>query len=196
MTPIRPGGRAANVRAAVLSATADQLIESGLESVDLAEVARRAGVGKSTVYRRWGTVSALVTDLLADMAETSLPRPDTGSLAEDFRSIANLIQRTLADRRQGPLLAAIIAAATCSPDTARALATFYSVRLKEFAGTVTDGIARGEAPPGTDPSDAIRYLSAPLAYRLLPGHGAPDDRDANRAARAALAAIAAGVFTG
>jgi AcrR family transcriptional regulator len=183
------------VRAAVLEATVDLLVESGLEGVDLAEVARRADVGKSTVYRRWGTVSALVTDLLVDMADTSSPRPVTGSLAGDLGSIADLIRRTLADPRQGRLFAAIIAAATCSPDTATALAGFYRGRLDEFAGTVTDGIARGEAPPGTDPADVIRYLSAPLYYRLLTGNGPPDDDDAVRSTRAALAAIAAGVFT-
>ncbi len=194
MAPKRPGGRTASVRSAVLDATADLLVESGLEGVDLAEVALRAGVGKSTVYRRWGTVSALVADLLADMAETSLPRPHTGSLAGDLHGVAGLIQRTLADRRQGRLFAAIIAAATCNPDTAAALAGFYRGRLDEFAGIVTDGIARGEAPAGTDADDVVRYLSAPLYYRLLTGNGPPDTGDADRSTRAVLAAIAAGVF--
>ncbi len=183
------------MRAAVLDATAGLLVESGLEGVDLATVAARAGVGKSTVYRRWGTVPALVTDLLADMADTSLPRPDTGSLADDLGEIANLIQRTLADPRQGRLLAAIIAAATCDPQTAAALAGFYRSRLDEFAGVVADGVVRGEAPPGTDPAEVIRHLSAPLYYRMLTGNGAPDEGDARRSTAAALAAIAAGVFT-
>jgi AcrR family transcriptional regulator len=190
----RPGGRTASVRAAVLETTADLLVVTGLEGVDLTEIARRSGVGKSTLYRRWGTVSALVTDLLADMAETSSPRPDTGSLADDLLSIARLIQRTLADPRQGRLFAAIIAAATGNPDTARAFAGFNRTRLDEYAPTIVDGIARGEAPRGTDPSHVIRYLSAPLYYRLLTGNGPPDDDDANRATKAALAAIAAGVF--
>ena len=194
MAPTRPGGRTANVRAAVLGATADLLVDAGLEGVDLSEVARRAGVSKSTLYRRWGTVSALVTDLLADMAETSSPRPVTGSFAGDLLSIAQLIQRTLADPRQGRLFAAIIAAATCNPDTASALAGFYRTRLDEYAPTITDGIVGGHAPPDTDPADAIRYLSAPLYYRMLTGNGAPDEEDASRATRAALAAIAAGVF--
>ena len=194
MAPNRPGGRTANVRTAVLEATADLLVVAGFEGVDLTEVARRAGVSKSTLYRRWGTVSALVTDLLADMAETSSPRPVTGSLAGDLLSTARLIQRTLADVRQGRLFAAIIAAATCNPDTASALAGFYRTRLDELTATVTDGIARGDAPPGTDPADVIRHLSAPLYYRMLTGNGAPDEDDASRATRAALAAIAAGAF--
>ena len=59
----RPGGRTATVRAAVLRATGDMLVESGLQGLELTAVADRAGVGKSTVYRRWGSVPALVTDL-------------------------------------------------------------------------------------------------------------------------------------
>jgi AcrR family transcriptional regulator len=182
------------VRSSVLEATADLLIESGLEKVELSNVAYRAGVGKSTVYRRWGTVTALVADLLVDMANTSARRPSTGSLYRDLLAISRLVQRTLADPRQGRLFAAIIAAATCNRETAAALAGFYNARIMEFCGTVLDGITRGEAPPGTDPAEVIRYLSAPLYYRMLTGNGVPDGEDATRATNAAMAAIAAGVF--
>ena len=75
---IRPGGRTARVRAAVLTAAGDALAEQGFDRLDLADVARRAGVGKTTVYRRWGTVAGLVADLLDDMADQSSPRSDTG----------------------------------------------------------------------------------------------------------------------
>ncbi|MEH3143483.1 MAG: TetR/AcrR family transcriptional regulator [Mycobacterium kyogaense] len=194
MATQRPGGRTAQVREAVLEATADLLVDGGLEGVDLSEIARLSGVSKSTVYRRWGTVSALVADLLVDMADTSSPRPTTGSLPKDLRGIARLIQRTLADPRQGRLFAAIIAAATCNRDTGDALAQFYRTRTDVFAPAISEGIARGDAPEGTEPADVIRHLSAPLYYRMLTGNGAPDDDDADRATRATLAALAAGVF--
>lgn len=167
---------------------------TGLESVELTTVAQRAGVGKSTVYRRWGSVPALVEDLLVDMAETSQPRPDTGSLSGDLHSIARLIQGTLADSRQGRLFKAIIAAATCDAATSAALAIFYRTRVDELTPVVTDGIRRGEAPEGTDPAEVIRQVSAPLYYRLLNDNAAPRPVDAQRAAAAALAATAAGVF--
>jgi len=122
----RPGGRTAAVRDAVLRAAADLLVESGLEGVELTAVAQRAGVGKSTVYRRWGSVPALVSDLLTDMADTSSARPSTGSLHTDLLAAAKLIRRTLTDVRQGPLFKAIIAAATCDPITAQALAGFVT----------------------------------------------------------------------
>ncbi|KRD04881.1 TetR family transcriptional regulator [Mycobacterium sp. Root265] len=191
----RPGGRTAAVRAAVLTAAADLLIESGLVALELTAVAERAGVGKSTVYRRWGTVSAIVDDLLVDMAETSQRRPDTGSLQEDLLSVARLIQRTLADRRQGSLFKAILAAGTCDVRTAEALAGFYRIRVEEMAPIVTDAVTRGQAPAGTDPAEVIRQLSAPLYYRLLTDTAPLRRADADRAAAATLAAVAAGVFT-
>lgn len=191
----RPGGRTAAVRSAVLTAAEDLLIESGLVALELTAVAERAGVGKSTVYRRWGTVSAIVDDLLLDMAETSQRRPHTGTLEGDLLSVARLIQRTLADRRSGGLFKAILAAGTCDARTASALAGFYRTRIEELAPIVTDAVARGEAPEGTDPAAVIRQVSAPLYYRLLTDTAPLRRADADRSVAATLAAVTAGVFT-
>src|SRR5262249_52004901 len=100
---VRPGGRTARVREAVLQAAGDALAQDGFDALDLAEIARRAGVGKPTLYRRWGDTGALTADLLADMAAQSLPRADTGSLEEDLRANARLVVGTLTDPRQGRL---------------------------------------------------------------------------------------------
>ncbi|MGV0745385.1 TetR/AcrR family transcriptional regulator [Mycolicibacterium sp. XJ870] len=194
MATERPGGRTAAVREAVLSAAADLLIDSGLDGLELTAVAQRSGVGKSTVYRRWGSAPALVADLLADMAEQSLSRADTGSLRGDLRANATLVRRTLTDPRQGRLFKAVIAAATCDSRTAEALQTFYDRRVAEWAGCVVDAVERGEAPAGTDAAAAIRQVSAPMYYQFLTSTRPLTVSDANRAVDAALAAIAAGVF--
>jgi AcrR family transcriptional regulator len=190
----RPGGRTARVRSAVLEAAGDALVERGLADLDLADVARRARVSKTTVYRRWRTVTGLVADLLTDMAEQSVPRTETGSLLEDLRANAHLVRRTLTDQRQGRLFKAVIAAATCDADTAAALRGFYDVRVNEWSPCVEQAIDRGELPPGTDPQDVIRAVSAPLYYRLLTGGDPLDEAAADRAARAAVAAAKAGAY--
>ncbi|MEV0673191.1 TetR/AcrR family transcriptional regulator [Mycobacterium sp. NPDC050441] len=191
----RPGGRTAAVRDAVLRATADLLIEAGLEGLELTAVAERAGVGKSTVYRRWGSVPALVADLLVDMAEQSLPRADTGSLRGDLRANAKLVRRTLNDPRQGRLFKSVIAAATCDPHPAAALEAFYGRRIAEWAGCVADAVERGEAPAGTDAAAVIRQVSAPLYYQFLTSTRTLTVADADRAVEAAIAATTAGVFS-
>ena len=158
---VRPGGRTARVRAAVLRASGDALAEHGFAHLDLGDIARRAGVGKTTVYRRWGTATSLVADLLDDMAEQSSPRTETGSLLKDLQANARLVQRTLADRRQGPLFTAIIAASVCDVYTAQALHRFYAIRIAEWAPCVQQAIDRGELPDTTDPHEVIRAVSAP-----------------------------------
>ncbi|MGI5523765.1 TetR/AcrR family transcriptional regulator [Micromonospora sp. CA-259024] len=190
---IRPGGRTARVRAAVLRAAGDALVEHGFDRLDLADVARRAEVGKTTVYRRWGTAAGLVADLLTDMAEQSLPRSDTGSLIGDLRANARLVQRTLVDSRQGALFRAVIVAATCDSRAAEALHRFYAVRIAEWVPCVEQAVRRGELPSGTDAAEVIRAVSAPLYYRLLVSGDPIDEATADRAAEAAAAAARAGV---
>ncbi|MET8585842.1 TetR/AcrR family transcriptional regulator [Streptomyces collinus] len=191
---VRPGGRTARVRAAVLRAAGDALAEVGFAHLDLADIARRAEVGKTTVYRRWGTVAGLVADLLTDMAEQSLPRTDSGSLLDDLKANARLVRRTLADPRQGALFKAVIAAATCDARTAEALHRFYEIRVEEWAPCVQQAVDRGELPVDTDPHQVIRAVSAPLYYHLLTTSIPPDEATADRAAAAAAAAARAGVF--
>ncbi|MFF9164179.1 TetR/AcrR family transcriptional regulator [Streptomyces longwoodensis] len=192
---VRPGGRTARVRAAVLRAAGDAMAEGGFAHLDLADIARRAEVGKTTVYRRWGSVTGLVADLLTDMAEQSLPRTETGSLLDDLKANARLVQRTLTDPRQGALFKAVIAAATCDARTAQALHRFYETRVEEWAPCVQQAVARGELPEDTDPHEVIRAVSAPLYYRFLTTDDHLDEATADRSAQAAVAAARAGVYT-
>jgi AcrR family transcriptional regulator len=193
---VRPGGRTARVRESVLRAAGDLLAEHGFAELDLAEVAARAEVGKTTVYRRWRTPAGLVADLLTDMAETSLPHADTGSLHGDLTANARLVARTLTDPRQGQLFKALVAAAVCDPETTAALHRFYDVRITEWEPCVAAAIERGELAPGTDTRAVVSAVSAPLYYRFLISGDPIDDAVAVTAADAAAAAATAGLFTG
>lgn len=191
---IRPGGRTARVREAVLRVAGDFLAERGFAQLDLAEVAARAEVGKTTVYRRWRTPAGLVADLLADMAEQSLPHADTGSLLGDLTANAHLVASTLTDPRQGRLFQAVIAAATCDETAATALRRFYDIRLTEWAPCVAAAIERGEAPSGTDPRAVLSAVSGPLYYRLLASGDPIDDNTIRTTAAVVTSAAQAGMF--
>lgn len=190
----RPGGRTAKVRRAVLDATQEALAASGFHALNMDRIAAGAGVGKTTVYRRWGSPAALVADLLDDMAEQSLPAADTGGLAGDLRANAALVLETLTDPRMGPVFRAVVAAAACDEECARALGGFYRTRLAEWAPVAVRAVARGELPPGTDPLELLRAVSAPLYYRFAVTHEELTPADAERAVTATLAAAAAGAF--
>lgn len=182
------------MRRSVLDAARDLLAEAGLHELDLAEVAARAGVGRTTVYRRWQTVPLLIADLLDDMSDQSLPRTDSGSLEGDLRANALLVQQTLADVRQGPLFKALIAGATCDQRTAEALQGFYDRRIDEWVPCVEDARKRGQVPHRTDARAVITAVSSPLYYQHLTRTTPPTRRQALQAARAACAAATAGVY--
>ncbi|TDD37756.1 TetR/AcrR family transcriptional regulator [Nonomuraea terrae] len=191
---VRPGGRTARVRAAVLEATQDELVEHGFHGLTMDQVAARAGVGKTTVYRRWGSPAGLVVDLMNDLADQSVPHADTGAVEGDLLANAVSVLEALHDGRLGPTLQAMIAAATCDDQAAQGLRAFYSRRIEEWANAVDLAVKRGELPEGTDGAEVIRAISAPLYYRLVVTREPVTREDAERSVARTLAAARAGAF--
>jgi AcrR family transcriptional regulator len=87
----RTGGRSARVRTSVLGVTIDVLSESGFDTLSIKEVAERAKVHESSIYRRWGTKADLAIDALLSVAQLEVPTPDTGSLREDLLALLRAI---------------------------------------------------------------------------------------------------------
>ncbi|MEW9547592.1 TetR/AcrR family transcriptional regulator [Nonomuraea sp. NPDC050783] len=191
---VRPGGRTARVRAAVLRATQDELVEHGFHGLTMDQVAARAGVGKTTVYRRWGSRAGLVTDLMTELADQSSPHADTGSIEGDLRANALAVVEAVNDGRLGTTFQAMIAAATSDEQAAAALRAFYLRRIGEWAGVVELAVERGELPRGTDAMEVIRAVSAPLYYRLVVTREPVTADAAERSVRRTLAAARAGAF--
>src|SRR5689334_16812927 len=82
---VRPGGRTARTRDAVSAALQEELLEVGYAGTTIERIAQRAGVAKTTVYRRWGSVGQLVVELFAAEAGAQIPVADTGSFEGDLR---------------------------------------------------------------------------------------------------------------
>ena len=81
-----------SVTAAITSAMFDQLAEVGYARMSMDAVARRAGVGKAALYRRWPCKQAMLIDLVEASILRNLPEvPDTGSLAGDVRRFLDVI---------------------------------------------------------------------------------------------------------
>lgn len=83
-----PIGRGPKVRRAVLAATLAELSEAGYAALTVEAVARRAGVHKTTVYRRWPDREVLVIDALTNHVAAEVPLPDTGSIDTDLPELA------------------------------------------------------------------------------------------------------------
>jgi AcrR family transcriptional regulator len=193
---VRPGGRTARVRAAVLEAAQDELVLRGFHGLTMDAVAARAGVGKTTVYRRWTSTAGLVADLMTELADQSAAHANTGTVEDDLRANALSVLSAIMDDRLGPTLQAVIAAATCDKEAAAALNAFYDRRIREWAKSIDLAIGRGELPEGTDGQEVIRAISAPLYYRLLVTREPVDKETAERSVARALVAARKGAFIG
>jgi AcrR family transcriptional regulator len=164
----RPGGRSARVRAAVLSATLDLLAERGFEGLELPEVARRAGVHATTVYRRCGSRARLAGEALLERGRPLSPTPDTGALRTDLE---RLLLEGGALLRTAPVRAMleVLLSGTTNPsvEVARARDRFLAVHLAEAGVVVDRAVSRGELPPGTDPGVLIELVIGPALLRTL-----------------------------
>lgn len=162
----RPGGRSQRIWEAVSAAVVELLVEAGYDGVAMTEVARRAGVNPTSLYRRWGTREALLTAVLATQAQASLVVPDTGSLRGDLISYLSQAAAFL----QSPYGAALLqlgAAALGRPDLQRYRLAYAADRLPPVATLLDRAVARGEVTGGRDPAEAIELLAGPLYARLL-----------------------------
>lgn len=84
--PQRAGGRTADVTGRLFRATMDILEEGGLAAVSFAAVADRAGVNRSTVYRRWPSPAALILEAAVQRLRENIVVADTGTLRGDLRA--------------------------------------------------------------------------------------------------------------
>ncbi|GAA2985630.1 TetR/AcrR family transcriptional regulator [Kitasatospora sp. NPDC091257] len=165
----RPGGRAARVRRDVLAAAMEALAEGGVARLTIADVAARAGVNETTVYRRWGSREKLVLDAMLTASDEGIPVPDTGAVRTDLTAFARALAAYLAT----PLGRAVARAAALGsedPALAEAWQVFWDSRLAQAGAVVRRAVDRGELPAGTDADLALELLSAPLQARALLGH--------------------------
>lgn len=193
-----PVGRGPKVRAAVLAATLAELAEQGYATLTVEAVARRAGVHKTTVYRRWKDPERLVVDALTDHVAAAMPVPDTGSVDADLRQWA----RSLVEWLTSPTGRAVLAVgmsevsdAARAPEIASIKRRFFDDRFRRALPIATRAIARGELPAHVDPAELIKTLAAPIYLRLLITAEPISQTTADHSARIALAAARAGALS-
>src|SRR6185437_2231117 len=163
---IRPGGRTARTRAAVAAAVQAELLEVGYGGTTIDRIAKRAGVAKTTVYRRWGNVSQLVVDMFADAASTQIPVADTGSIEGDLRELARSSVALLLNPVNRAIIDIVVSEAVHNPSARDTLTTFFTSRIENAAVIVQRAVDRGEVPAGTDAAEVIRLVGAPYYARL------------------------------
>jgi AcrR family transcriptional regulator len=189
----RPGGRTARNRATVFAATVVELGRSGFAELSLDAVAARAGVHKTTIYRRWRSKAELVAAALTDLAKQQLDVQDTGNIDRDARALARSVAAILRQEIGAAAVRAMVAA-TQAPERQSIAHQFWADRLRRVRPLIDRAILAGQLPPATDPGQVIGAIAAPLYFRLLVSAEPLTQEAADTAAAAALAAARAGLF--
>ena len=165
---IRPGGRSALVQSKVLAAAIELLTERGFERLELPEVARRAGVHPTTIYRRWETKARLVGEALLAHSQPLTPTPDTGSLRTDLE---RLLAEGVALMRTSPVraLLEVLLSEWIDPRVEVTLARdrFWAAHAEEVRTIVDRAVARGELQARLDPIAVIEVVIWPALLRAL-----------------------------
>ncbi|MGW5240289.1 TetR/AcrR family transcriptional regulator [Monashia sp. NPDC004114] len=161
----RPGGRTARTRAAVLDAAAALFVEVPPGDLTVGQIAARAGVNETTIYRKWGTKEALLADVLMTLSSERLMAPDTGSLRGDLVAV---IESVAAYLRTPAGYALAYLAATAEDETSRGLRDAFWADRFERAQVVFDRAeARGEIPDAAIAPLAYEALIGTLHFRIL-----------------------------
>lgn len=158
----RPGGRSARVQAAVYQAVLDLAGEHGETQLTIPAVAERAGVNPTTIYRRWGTLQALLAEVAARQ-EADAPTSSSGSLRTDLEAYAI---RTLADLTRPGGIAFFRAEVSPVIDERRSGLRECLQRATAGLDVVLDAAcSRGETPPALD--RLLDRIVAPLYFRVV-----------------------------
>jgi AcrR family transcriptional regulator len=182
----RRGGRSAQVRRHVLDAVTAQLVEHGYDALNMDSVADRAGVHRTTVYRRWRDVGGLLADVLAEATDDGWRPPDTGSLVGDLIAVNREIYAALT--ADPPITVALIAASFRSARAADALRSFWADRYERCSVIVQRAVERGEMAGSTDPRRLLVAATAPLYHEVVLLRTTPGSHLAEQAARDAATA--------
>jgi len=168
----RPPGRPRSNEShdAILNAALALLEEVGFADLSIEGIAARAGVGKTTIYRRWPNKASLIMDAFLSAVQPHVTFRNTGSMRESFRRQLRSVVRVLAGPH-GRMITALIAAGQIDPEVNEAYRTrWQSIRRVEARQMLQAGIKRGELRKDTDVELVLDALYGPLYYRLLIKH--------------------------
>lgn len=162
-------GRPRSIHAdqAILQATLDLLAEVGYESMSIEAIASRAGVGKTTIYRRYTSKEELVADAIESLRD-DLAIPNTGSFWGDM----DILIKNAAKKIDSPLgrqtLALIVSTASSNPQFAEVYWTKYTkLRREAFSKILERAKSRGEIHKDADVDLIIDLVSGSLYYALI-----------------------------
>jgi AcrR family transcriptional regulator len=188
-SPPRPPGRPRSATAdeAIREAAAELLAEHGFEALCVDDVAERARVSKSTIYRRHPSKVDLVMDVAEGLCYAKRPPPpDTGRVRDDLVGYLRSLIEFLTSTTAGRMIPALVAATRQNPDLALAHRRFVDSRRVEIKAVLRRAVERGELRRDADVEVFVDLLAGAVFYRFLVSHGRLDESFADAVVDALL----------
>lgn len=177
--------RSAEADEAILAATLQLAGEVGINRMSMDDLAERAGVSKTTIYRRWTSKEQLVLEALHS-AMGPLDDVDTGSLHGDLRAYLIELGERMWQGRMSDVLPHLIEVA-CHDESLRCrLDDYVQYRRAPMLAILGRGLDRGELPVDADLDVLADVLIGPFIYRRLLTHAPLDELFVDRLLDVAL----------
>lgn len=152
---------------AITEAVFVELAENGYGRLAMEAVAKRAGVGKSALYRRWSCKQDMVIAAITAFSVPRVPSPNTGSLAEDLRILIGAVHEWLTHPLFARILPDLVAEAARTPALAEAAHRAVGEPRRAMAlPPLHRAMERGELPPDLNLEMAVDLLAAPIYWRI------------------------------
>ncbi|UXY38873.1 TetR/AcrR family transcriptional regulator [Streptomyces albidocamelliae] len=161
------------VRAAVHQAIIDLLCDPEGEDLNIPAIAQRAGVNHTSVYRRWGSLDALLADMVTTRLERDSPLNDTGTLRGDLLAWAEASVANIRTREGRALVRAVVLSMPHSAQAQAGRAQQFQRRMRSIEQIRERATARGENPPPLE--QILDQLVAPFYIRAIFGIDPPAD---------------------
>jgi len=161
---------------AILTATLQLLMEKPLRDITIEEIARKAGVGKATIYKWWPSKAYVALDAFLRRMNRMVPTPDTGSAEKDFKEqLQSLV--TFYASPTGRIFGQFIAEGQSDKEFASLFRERFLKPRRDGVGVIFDrGVARGEINRNLDRELVLDLIYGPAIFRLMVEH-APLDRE-------------------
>ena len=161
------GGRARDPELddAITTATTELLEERGFAELTIEAIARRAGVARATVYRRWPNLDALLAHVLSSVVH-EIPIPDRGHVRDDLVAILE-DQLAMVKRDAAKLYPSLGVQAKTDPSARKAAVDLMEHRRTAMCTVLRRGVDRGEIRADVDLDLAFFLVWGPVYYRFL-----------------------------
>lgn len=159
--------RVARTRAHVLAVAGELIAEEGREGFSIDAVARRSGVARTTIYRHWPDLGALVLDTFRAMGHAVLLETDTGSVRDDLVALYTSLAVGFAQSSAGRALPSMLDMARRDESLRSVHRNFIAERRQPSLDAIRRGVERSELPADVDAECLVDRLAGPVFYRHL-----------------------------